>query len=295
MSSELPSEYLLKQLSVFLTVSSLFIVILVIYLQPNFFDVSGVVNIGKGASGVIKLVVRAIETKQAALLVGFPLVTEYVPASILIDGGEYASDNFSGMMIGPGATVTMCGGEVQGGNAGNDSGPGYTGVGLIWGGEFHMAGGHIVGADTNEGVEHFGYGLTLLPDADTFPTATITGGTITGGSYLGVDGNYYIISVYAGNMTTVHLAGGNLSGDLYVEPKATVVVYGETYLSYKNEILTGKLCDGSELGGLTVYGGGNVELMDCSNAPKIEECGKKGKTGKGDAPHQVRQKTSKAK
>ena len=260
-------------------------------MQPDFSGAAAVVNIGKGALGVIKLVIQATETKQAALFVDFP-PPEAGSGKILIEDGEYDSETYYGMMIGLNATVTMCGGEVHGGN---DSGPGYAGVGLIYGGKFNMAGGHIVGADTNEGFEHFGAGLGLLPSADTFPTATITGGTITGGSYLGGDGNYYSISMYAGNMTTVHLAGGKLSGDFFVEPKGTVVVYGETYLSYENGYLNGKLCDGSELGNLLVYGGGNVELKGCGDAPKIEECGKKGKTGKGDAPHRTRQKAPKAK
>ena len=250
-------------------------------------------NIGKSAAGVIKLVIQAIETKQAALLVNFP-PPEAGSGKILIEDGEYASENYYGMIIGPNATVTMCACEVHGGN---NSGPGFPGVGLIYGGVLNMAGGNIVGADTNEGFEHFGAGLALWPDALTYPTATITGGTITGGSFLLEDGNYYSISMYAGNMTTVHLAGGNLSGDLYVESEATIFVYGEKYLSYENGLLAGKLCDGSELGvgGLLVYGGGNVELMDCSDAPKIEECGKKAKSGKGDALHRTRQKASKAK
>ncbi len=259
----------------------------------NFFDVTGVVTFGKSAAGVIKLVVRAIETEQAALVVGFPL-TENVPASILIDDGEYVSDNYSGMMIGQNAAVTMCGGEVHGGN----NPGGYPGVGLIHGGEFNMAGGNIVGGNSLELSalsSHNGAGLVLWSDTLTYPTATITGGSVKGGSFLGEDGNDYTISVYAGNTTKVHLAGGKLSGDLYFEPEATVVVYGEMNLSYENGLLTGKLCDGSELGGLSVYGGGNVELKDCSNAPKIEKCGKKGKTGKGNALHRTRQKASKAK
>jgi hypothetical protein len=251
------------------------------------------VNIGKSAAGVIKLVIQAIGAKEAALLVNFP-PPEAGSGKILIEDGKYASENYYGMIIGPNATVTMCGGEFQGGN---DNGPGFPGVGLIYGGALNMAGGNIVGADTNEGFEHFGAGLALWPDPDTltYPTATITGGTIMGGSFLEDDGNYYSISVYAGNMTKVHLAGGKLSDDLYVAPEATVVVYGEKHLSYENGMLAGKLCDGSELGGLLVHGSGNVELKGCGDAPKIEECGKKGKTGKGDALHRTRQKGSKAK
>jgi hypothetical protein len=253
-------------------------------------------DFGGRVAGAIKLAIRATatETKQAALFVGFPPnlpLADNDPVTILIEDGEYVSDTFFGIMVGPNkATLTMCGGEVHGGN---DSGPGYAGVGLIYGGEFNMAGGHIIGADTNEGFEHFGAGLMLYPDAalGTFPTATITGGTIMGGSFLGEDGNYYYMSMYAGNKTTVHLAGGKLSGDLAVDSDATVVVYGEKHLSYEEVLsdgitygfLNGKLCDGSELGNITVYGGGHVELKGCSDAPKIEECGKKAKSGKDAA------------
>ena len=265
-------------------------------MQPTFFfDVTGVVTFGKGVVGAIRLAIKATETKQAALVVGNPLI-QNVPATILIEGGEYVSNNYSGMMIGLDAAVTMCGGEFYGGNS-EGTGSGFPGVGLIWGGEFNMAGGHIVGSDADDLSSYNGAGLMLYPDTalDTFPTATITGGTITGGSFLDEDGNYSNISIFAGNMTKVHLAGGKLSGDLYFEPEATVVVYGETYLSYENGMLNGKLCDGSELGGISVYGGGNVELKGCGDAPKIEECGKKAKSGKEDALHRTRQKGSKAK
>jgi hypothetical protein len=282
-------------------------------LQPTFFfDVTGVVSFGKGVVGPIRLAIKATETKQAALVVGNHLI-QNVPATILIEGGEYVSDNYSGMMIGLDAAVTMCGGEFYGGNS---EGTAYPGVALIRGGVLNMAGGHIVGGSGSQSDEldaYLGAGLVLYPDAalDTSPTATITGGTITGGSFLYEDGNYSNISIFAGNMTKVHLAGGKLSGDLYFEPEATVVVYGETYLSYENGMLNGKLCDGSELGGISVYGGGNVELKGCGDAPKINECGKKsdatsnysipptsgktGKKGKGDAVHRTRQKASKAK
>jgi hypothetical protein len=265
----------------------------ILYLQSDFFGATAVVNIGKSAAGVIKLVIRAIETKEAAVSVDFP-PPEAGSGKILIEDGEYASENYYGMMIGLNATVTMCGGEVHGGNG---NGTGFPGVGLVYGGVLNMAGGNIVGGNSSALSSHYGAGLALYSDASTYPTATITGGTITGGSFLGEDGNYHSISVYAGYMTKVHLAGGNLSGDLLVEPEGTVIVYGEKYLSYENGLLTGKLCDGSELGvgGLLVHGGGNVELMDCSDAPKIEECGKKAKSGKEDALHRTRQKGSKAK
>ena len=255
---------------------------------PDFFGVTAVVNIGKSVVGKISLVIQAIGAKEAAVSVNFP-PPEAGSGKILIEDGEYVSENYFGMMIGPNAAVTMCGGEFYGGN---DNGTGFPGVGVIYGGALNMAGGNIVGGNSSALSSHYGAGLALWPDATTYPTTSITGGTITGGSFLLEDGNDYSISIYAGNMTTVHLAGGNLSGDLYVEPEGTVVVYGEKYLSYENEMLTGKLCDGSELGGLSVYGGGNVELMDCSDAPKIEECGKKGKSGKGDAVHRARQKSS---
>jgi hypothetical protein len=211
----------------------------------------------------------------------------------LIEGGEYVSNNYSGMMIGLDAAVTMCGGEFYGGNS---EGTAYPGVALVWGGTLNMAGGHIVGGSQSDEFDaYLGAGLVLYPDAalDTSPTATITGGTITGGSYLYEDGNYSNISIFAGNMTKVHLAGGKLSGDLYFEPEATVVVYGEKHLSYEEVLsdgitygfLNGKLCDGSELGNITVYGGGHVELKGCSDAPNIEECGKKAKSGKDAAFH----------
>jgi len=280
-------------------------------LQTDFFGATAVVNIGKSAAGVIKLVIRAIETKEAAVSVDFP-PPEAGSGKILIEDGEYASENYYGMMIGLNATVTMCGGEFHGGN--NPDSHSYPGVGLIYGGALNMAGGNIVGGNSLELSalsSHYGAGLALWSDTLTYPTATITGGTITGGSFLGEDGNYQSISVYAAKKTKVHLAGGNLSGDLFVEPEGTVVVYGETDLSYENGMLTGKLCDGSELGNISVYGGGNVELKGCGDAPKIEECGKKsdatsnysspptsgktGKKGEGDAVHRTRQKASKAK
>jgi hypothetical protein len=309
MLSELLSEYFFDAAVLFLTAPSLFSLPF-FYLQPTFFDATGVVTFGKGVVGAIRLVIKATETKQAALVVGNPLI-QNVPATILIEGGEYVSNNYSGMMIGLDAAVTMCGGEFYGGNS---EGTAYPGVALVWGGTLNMAGGHIVGGSQSDEFDaYLGAGLVLYPDAalDTSPTATITGGTITGGSFLYEDGNYSNISIFAGNMTKVHLAGGKLSGDLYFEPEATVVVYGETYLSYENGMLNGKLCDGSELGGISVYGGGNVELKGCGDAPKIEECGKKsdatsndsipptsgktGKKGKGDAVHRTRQKASKAK
>jgi hypothetical protein len=166
------------------------------------------------------------------------------------------------MMIGLDAAVTMCGGEFYGGNS---EGTAFPGVALVWGGVFNMAGGNIVGGNSSALSSHYGAGLALWPDTTpTYPTATITGGTIKGGSFLEDDGNYSNISIFAGNMTKVHLAGGKLSGDLYFEPEATVLVYGETYLSYENGMLNGKLCDGSELGGISVYGGGIEGLWRCS-------------------------------
>ena len=221
--------------------------------------------------------IKATEEGQIALGVAYSpgsTQTQSSDTKLVIKGGEYSSDKYSGMVIGDKGSVVICDGDVIGGTNQEDSA--FSGVVVRAGGKLNMAGGSIKGGDGSESGSR-GVSLSVVGDGDdatsttsTTSTATIVGGNIAAGTEPG-------LSLYVGN-ATVNVWGGTLGSQWLVADGGTVKVYGKD-LTLVGDDLKGRLCDGSPIN-VNLIEGGNVELMQapCKDAPKFDECGKQAKS-----------------
>lgn len=213
-----------------------------------------------------------------------------VGTSLIVTGGNYFSEQSQAFRLnGAGASTTICGGTIQGGESVAFAFPdvGTKGeMGVLAAGSsdpnpnplmlmLQIGGGSITGGNS---TGDFPAGPAVLVRSTN---AIIAGGTLQGGyDEQGVQG--YSLDIDLSN-NNIQISGGSFNGNWKYNGESDVTIYGKKDLVLEGNNLKGHLCDGStidvDIDGLN-SGGKVVVINDCSSAPSVEECGNSNKSSK---------------